>query len=134
MPLNIDSALGIHTEALRVRARRAELLASNLANADTPGYKARDVDFRAALGQAELQMQGTQSVVRTHANHIDTAAGVQAGGEALYRTPSQPSLDGNTVDVQREQVEFAQNSIQYQASLRFLGDKFKALRGAIRGE
>ncbi|OOZ41496.1 flagellar basal-body rod protein FlgB [Solemya pervernicosa gill symbiont] len=134
MPINIDSALGIHSEALRVRARRAELIASNLANADTPNYKARDIDFKAALGQAQDQMLGMQGMNRTHSNHITSASSGGVGMEPAYRVPNQASLDGNTVDVHVEQAEFSENSIQYQASLRFLGDKIKAIRGAIRGE
>lgn len=133
MPISIDSALGIHQEALRLRARRAELLASNLANADTPNFKARDVDFKAALSQATQDMGMTQPT-RTHAGHMSLTSGNLPGGEALYRVPSQPSLDGNTVDVQAEQAAFAQNSVQYQASLQFLSSKFKGLLGAIRGE
>ena len=131
MSISIDSALGIHQDALRVRARRAELLASNIANADTPNYKARDIDFRAALGQAR---EALTQPVRTHANHLSTPGARQPGGEPLFRVPNQPSLDGNTVDLQAEQAAFAQNSVQYQASLQFLGSKFKGLLTAIRGE
>lgn len=131
MPISIDSALGIHQEALRIRARRAELLASNIANADTPNYKARDIDFKAALGQARDALSQPD---RTHARHLSVGGGRPAGGETLFRVPTQPSLDGNTVDLQAEQAAFAQNSVQYQASLQFLGSKFKGLLTAIRGE
>lgn len=131
MPLSIDAQLGIHADALRVRARRTELLASNIANADTPNYKARDLDFRAALEQA----RGAQSSAlrTTHASHISTAA---LGGalEVGYRVPYQASLDGNTVDSQQEQAAFAENSVRYQATLTFLNAKVNSLRGALKGE
>ncbi len=134
MALDIDSALGIHPEALRLRARRAEILASNLANADTPGYKARDIDFKAALSQAQGAVQGT-TLARTEPGHMGGVGGVGLpGGPLLYRNPSQPSLDGNTVDVQSEQAAFAENAVHYQASLRFLNDRIKGLLTAIKGE
>ena len=131
MPISFDSALGIHQQALAVRARRAEYLASNIANADTPGYKARDIDFRQAFSQAQA-MKGT-TVARTHSQHIspDIAAG---NTQTLYRIPHQPSMDGNTVDAQIEKSEFADNALRYQASLSFLDGKFKGLLRAIKGE
>lgn len=128
MALSFDKALGIHAEALQVRSRRLELLASNLANADTPNYKARDIDFRAALGDVQ---QGL-AIRRTHAAHISTGAAGQ-GMEPQYRVPSQPSLDGNTVDPQLEQAAFSQNAVQYQASLDFLNARFRGLRNALGG-
>jgi flagellar basal-body rod protein FlgB len=131
MALSFDKALGIHADALQVRSRRLELLASNLANADTPNYKARDIDFRAALGQA--QQGETVSVRRTHAAHLsDGASGL--GMEPQYRVPNQPSLDGNTVDPQLEQAAFSQNAVQYQASLDFLNARFRGLRNALGGD
>ena len=134
MPLNIDSALGIHQEALRIHARRAELLASNLANADTPNFKARDIDFKAALNQAQGQMQ-MQGLDRTEPGHMSGTTGSNLpGGAAMYRVPNQPSLDGNTVDVQAEQAAFSENAVRYQASLRFLNDRIKGLLTAIRGD
>jgi len=133
MPINFDSALGIHADALRVRAQRAELLASNLSNADTPGYKARDIDFRAALKTAEM---GSASTLATSKhNHIQPNLGLQSSNPSIqYRTTVQDSLDGNSVDEQIEQAQFMQNAIQYQASLDFLGGKFNGLLKAIRGE
>ncbi|MGD8497730.1 MAG: flagellar basal body rod protein FlgB [Chromatiales bacterium] len=131
MPLSIDAHLGIHADALAVRSRRTELLASNIANADTPNYKARDVDFRAALEQARGAQSG--GLRTTHANHISTAA---FGGamEVGYRVPFQPSLDGNTVDPQQEKAAFAENTVRYQTTLTFLNSKINSLRGALRGE
>ena len=131
MPISFDSALGIHQQALAVRARRAEHLASNIANADTPGYKARDIDFRQALSQAQA-VKG-MTVARTHSQHI-SLDGASGNTQTLYRIPYQPSLDGNTVDAQIEKSEFADNALRYQASLSFLDGKFKGLIRAIKGE
>ena len=132
MPISFDSALGIHDDALLLRSRRAELLASNIAHADTPNYKARDIDFAAVLDKASAQQRVTMKT--THTGHLPAPGAGLAGGEALYRVPHQASLDGNTVDAQMEHAAFAENTIQYQASLTFLGGRFKGLRGAIRGE
>ncbi|MEJ2344672.1 MAG: flagellar basal body rod protein FlgB [Gammaproteobacteria bacterium] len=132
MPINFDTALGNHVAALRIRARRAELLASNLANADTPNYKARDIDFRAALQQA--QQGGGLGLVTDNPRQIRTAGQSQPGGEALYRVPSQPALDGNTVDVQVERAAFADNAVRYEATLQFLGGRFKSMIQAITGK
>jgi flagellar basal-body rod protein FlgB len=131
MALSFDKAIGIHAEALQLRARRLELLASNVANSDTPNYKARDIDFRAALSHAG-QAQGV-GMTRTHASHLP-ATGAMGAVEVKYRIPSQPSLDGNTVDPQLEQAAFAENAVQYQASLDFLNDRFRGLRKALKGE
>jgi flagellar basal-body rod protein FlgB len=132
MPINFDSALGIHADALRIRSQRAELLASNLANADTPNYKARDIDFKSAMKMASSdQLSGMQT---TNTNHIQSSRGSFASPAVQFRTAMQDSLDGNTVDEQVEQAQFMQNSVQYQASLDFLGGKFKGLLTAIKGE
>lgn len=130
MSISFDKTLGVHPEALKLRARRLEMIASNLANADTPNYKARDLDFRAALQHAT--QQGGVQMQRTNAAHFGPAANGMP--ETLYRVPSQPSLDGNTVDPQLEQAAFSQNAIQYQASLDFLNSRFRSLRTALRGE
>ncbi len=131
MPISFDSALGIHQQAVAVRAQRTEMLASNIANADTPGYKAKDIDFRAALQNAQTQSVGT--LKRTHANHIQSNMNA-ASSETLYRVPNQPSLDGNTVDEQLEKSAFAENAMRYQASITFLDRKFKGMLAAIKGE
>ena len=131
MPISFDSALGIHDNALLLRSRRAELLASNLANSDTPGYKARDIDFKAALSNAQLQTSGSLSA--THSQHIQISSTTD-GSEVLYRVPNQSSLDGNTVDAQMEKSAFAENAMRYQASLTFLDGKFKGISAALKGE
>ncbi|MGA7800105.1 MAG: flagellar basal body rod protein FlgB [Gammaproteobacteria bacterium] len=136
MPLNIDSALGIMPEALRLREQRSEVLASNLANADTPNYKARDFDFKAALTQATSGTAANGHLALTTDNPRQLqAAGALAGGAQLqYRIPDQPALDGNTVDSQQEKASFAQNAVQYQATLTFLSGRIKGLMGAIKGD
>ena len=131
MALDLDKALGIHAQALVLRARRAEVLAANLANADTPGYKARDLDFRNALARAREGADGAALRV-THPRHLGGAE--PPGGELLYRLPLQPSVDGNTVDSQVEKAAFMENAVQYQATLSFLGGRFKGLLTAIKGE
>jgi flagellar basal-body rod protein FlgB len=111
MPMPLDSYLGVHPQALKLSAQRSEVLAANMANADTPNYKARDVDFKTAL-----------------------AASANGSTGGLYRVPLAPSLDGNTVDVHVEQANFAQNAIRYQSSLAFLSGKFRSLVTAITGQ
>ncbi|MDH4133531.1 MAG: flagellar basal body rod protein FlgB [Gammaproteobacteria bacterium] len=135
MPFNIDAALGIHPQALALRARRAEVLAANLANSDTPNYKARDIDFRAALSGA-VAAQGTNglTLAATDVAHQPGENGAGVNAALLYRTPMQPSIDGNTVDQHLEYSQFAQNALQYQASLTFLGGRIKTLLTAIRGD
>lgn len=133
MPINFDSALGIHADAIRVRSQRAELLASNLANTDTPNYKARDIDFQSAMKMAASN-QSSSGMTTTNSKHFQTSTTQFDSPSVQYRTSMQDSLDGNTVDEQIEQAQFMQNSVQYQASLNFLGAKFKGLMSAIRGE
>jgi flagellar basal-body rod protein FlgB len=136
--INLDTYLGVHAQALKVREQRTELLARNLANADTPGYKARDIDFRAAL-EAHSTATGVPGTLRaTQATHIgggDSALAPDSTSAFLrYRTPLAPSLDGNTVDAQLEQAAFADNAVRYQATLQFLSSKFRSLMTAITGQ
>ncbi len=130
MAINFDNALGVYPLALKFREQRGELLASNLANADTPNYKARDMDFQAVLKgvqSPQLKLAVTQQA------HLQ-AQGVNSGARPQYRVPSQPSLDGNTVEAEQEQLRYAENALNYQFSLRLLTDKFSGLTSAIRGE
>ena len=121
---------GIHTQALALWQRRAEVLSANLANADTPNYQARDIDFRAALGAADSG--GSLALAAPTSGQIDSASANSA--QALkYRVPMQPSLDGNTVDAETEQAAFAENSVRYQASLTFINAQIRQLRTAITG-
>ena len=133
MPINFDSALGIYADALRIRSQRAELLASNLANVDTPNYKARDIDFKSALKLASEQSQDNQ-LDTTNSKHIATNNSTPFSPAIKYRVNTQDSLDGNTVDEQTEQAAFMQNAVQYEASLQFLGGQFRSLITAIKGE
>lgn len=125
-----DSLFGLHTQALDTWQKRGEVLASNLANADTPGYLARDVDFKKALASAS----GTDSTLPltiTQQGQIDPQK--QAAQQLAYRVPTQPSMDGNTVDTQVEQANFAANGVHYQASLSFITAQIHMLRTAITG-
>ncbi|MEG0861796.1 MAG: flagellar basal body rod protein FlgB [Pseudomonas sp.] len=135
MSISFDKALGIHEKALGFRAQRAEVLANNIANADTPNYKARDMDFASVLAaQAEKTSKGHFSLDRTNSRHIE-AEGLSVGDESLqYRTPMQPSIDQNTVDAQLEQSSYAENAVGFQASFTLLNSKFKGLVSALRGE
>jgi flagellar basal-body rod protein FlgB len=136
MPLNINEYLGVHAAALDVRARRTELIANNLANADTPGYKARDIDFREAMARASGgKSTGGVHLSTTQPGHIGGATCAEATGnpDLKYRTPLAPALDGNTVDAQLEQAAFAENAVRYQATLTFLNNKFRGLLTAILG-
>ncbi|MBS8239319.1 flagellar basal body rod protein FlgB [Marinobacter lipolyticus] len=132
MAISFDNALGIHPQALMAREKRGEVLANNLANADTPGFKARDVDFRAMMEKAQQEASGF-GMSRTHESHMDTTAGGM-DSELLYRTPHQPSVDGNTVDAQQEQSRFMRNAMDYQASFQFLNSKISGLKKALSGQ
>lgn len=131
MAFDLDKALGIHPQALSLRAHRAELLANNIANADTPNYKAVDIDFKTALANAG---SGVLPLATSTSHHIQTASDNSARYETLYRAPLQPALDGNTVDTQVEQAEFARNAVQHQASLTFLSGKLNGILTAIKGQ
>ena len=130
--INFSNALGIHEQALNLRVKRAEVLANNLANADTPGFKARDINFKSVL-------QGVHSggnKLGLHTTHGAHMGGGSAAGSAelLYRTPLQPAIDGNTVDPHHESAEFAKNAMDFAASFRLLNGKFSGLSKAIKGE
>jgi len=135
MPLNLDSYLGVQSTALKVQGQRMEVLANNLANVDTPNYKARDIDFRQAMAQAgspgaSLPLTATSS---THLSGASPTGDTDGSGAMKYRVPLAPSLDGNTVDAQLEQAAFADNSVRYQATLTFLSSSLKSLMTAITG-
>lgn len=130
MAFSFADAFGIHAQAVTVRTRRMQIIASNLANADTPGYQARDLDFRQVLRNENSSIR----TVRTHARHLqDTAGDGVTNGQLKYRIPLQPSVDGNTVESQFEQAAFADNAIRLQASLRFLDGRIRSLSDAITG-
>jgi flagellar basal-body rod protein FlgB len=122
----MESILGVHEAALLFRAKRMEVLAANLANADTPRYQARDVEFSAVLDGAARQLQ------TTNPRHIGADA-LTARDSLQYRIPHQPSLDGNTVEADLELARYAENAVSYQASLLFANGKISTLRAALSG-
>lgn len=117
--------------ALKLRAQRQQLLAANIANADTPGYKAVDFDFAAALGRAGASRVG---LATTRPGHLTGPVRAFAGVDLKYRIPVQDSIDGNTVEVDRETALFTENALAYQASAQFLGDTIRSMRLAISGQ
>jgi flagellar basal-body rod protein FlgB len=131
-----DSIFGIHERALMVRRDRSEVLANNLANADTPNYKARDIDFRKAINEAyvEQDRRFKPDMQRTHSKHLEGFAELSTSDYLRYRMPTQPSLDGNTVESHIEKAKFAENAMQYQATLEFVDSRIKSISGALRGE
>jgi flagellar basal-body rod protein FlgB len=150
MRTSLDSYLGIHPQALTLEAQRNELLAANLANVDTPNYKARDLDFKAALASASgsttatnaaplaLRASDSSGALGSPAATIDIAGSTggtdsSASAALKYRVPMASALDGNTVDEQLEQTSFAENSVRYQATLTFLNGKLRDLMTAITG-
>jgi len=135
----LDNALSFHESALRIRAQRQELLAANIANADTPNYKARDFDFASALKNA---MSGTSSSTvsptKTSEMHMgsssDTPSIPSQSGDIQYRNTVQGSVDGNTVDMDVERNQFADNAIRYEASLIMINGQIKKMLAAIQGQ
>ena len=133
MPISFDRAFSIHDDALLLRGQRSSILASNIANADTPNYKARDVDFGAMLRSASQQQSDKVVLVSTHRDHIAPSSGV-AQPALMYRNPLHPSLDGNSVDAHVEQAKFAENAMLFQTSFTFLNSKVNGLMKALKGE
>ncbi|MDD5299480.1 MAG: flagellar basal body rod protein FlgB [Gallionella sp.] len=130
----LDDALRFHQTALNLRAARQELLASNIANADTPNYKARDIDFASALQNALAGTSPKLPVVQTSPMHLGgNAGGSILGSPVMYRRPVQPSADGNTVDMDVERAQFTDNALRYEASIKFAGDELKDMLAAIQG-
>jgi flagellar basal-body rod protein FlgB len=125
-----ENVFGIHEQALLLQGQRIGILATNLANADTPNYKARDIDFSAVLAHSDatpLRMATTQ------ASHIAMNDGATASADLKYRNPYQASLDGNTVEMPVEQAAFSENSVRYQASLGFINGTIASMTLAING-
>lgn len=138
----LDKAFGIHQQAMLLRGKRATVLASNIANADTPNYKAKDMDFNAILKSAgQTLRQSHVNMKTTSSKHMATSANqhgqihiMGTSADLKYRVPYQSSLDGNTVETQAEKARFSENSVRYQASVQFLSGKIKGLLSALRGE
>ena len=132
----LTDALDFQAQALTLRSERQRLIASNIANADTPGYIARDMDFAKTLQAATASLP--QRVATSHAGHIGSAAtglnGGRVGAELLYATPGQTNLDRNTVDMDRERASFADNMVKYEATLRFINSSVRTQLSAITGQ
>ena len=136
MSFSLDAYLGVQQDALKVQSKRMEVLAKNLANVDTPNYKAQDIDFKTALAQAGSP-GSSLALKTTSANQIGnnaTTGDLDNSAALKYRVPLAPSLDGNTVDEQMEQAAFADNTVRYQATLTFLSGSLKDLVTAITGQ
>ncbi len=133
MPISFDRAFSIHDDALLLRGQRSSILASNIANVDTPHYKARDIDFAAVLRSASQQQSEQVVLASTHRDHIAPVNTVTEPA-LKYRNPLHPSLDGNTVDAHVEQARFAENAMLYQTSFTFLNGKVNGLMKALKGE
>ncbi|MDQ6685786.1 MAG: flagellar basal body rod protein FlgB [Pseudomonadota bacterium] len=132
----ITDTLEFQGQALSLRAERQRLIASNIANADTPGYIARDMDFAKTLQAASGGLPA--AVATTHTGHIGSGgaalSGARVGSALVYATASQTSLDRNTVDMDRERASFADNSIKYEATLRFINANVRTTLAAITGQ
>ncbi len=134
----LDEALHFQQTALRLRAERQQVLASNIANADTPNYKARDIDFSSALKQAvtTASAPAAGALVKTSPLHLaGNPAGLTASGvPVMYRTAAQGSVDGNTVDMDNERSQFADNALRYEAGVTFAAGQLKKLLSAVQGQ
>ena len=131
----MTATLDFQAAALSLQAQRAKVLASNIANADTPNYQAKDFDFSAALAQAtQAASQSPNQLVRTDPAHLSSAGTAAAEPALQYRQPLQAALDGNSVDLDTERAAFAENSLRYEASVRFLNGQIKTMLTAINGQ
>ncbi|MFN0302511.1 MAG: flagellar basal body rod protein FlgB [Burkholderiales bacterium] len=134
----ITKGLDFQSQALVLRAERQKVLAANIANSDTPNYKATDFDFGAALRAATAGASSTSragSLARTDSKHVDPAAGQSGGMRTLqYRVPVQSAIDSNTVDMDLERMQFADNAVRYEATLKFINSHIRTMLSAIRGD
>ncbi|SFT57111.1 flagellar basal-body rod protein FlgB [Kosakonia arachidis] len=131
----LDAALRFQQEALNLSAQRQEILAANIANADTPGFQARDIDFSSELKKVMERGRAENSGVAltlTSSRHIPAQNISAPSADLLYRIPDQPSLDGNTVDMDRERTQFADNSVKYQTGLTVLGGQIKSMMSVLQ--
>jgi flagellar basal-body rod protein FlgB len=130
MAISFTKVLGTHEQALHIRSAKATLIAGNIANADTPHYKARDIDFSQALQQSKNAV----TLQATNTKHFGFQAGSAAPLDVQYRVPTQGSFDGNTVDMDMEKAAFSENSIRYLSTLKFLSGRIQTITRSIRGE
>jgi flagellar basal-body rod protein FlgB len=126
-----DNVFGIHEKALLLHGQRLGVLAANMANADTPNYKARDIDFGAVLSGTDEQ---PLAVAVTQPNHLTIGSGESVAADLKYRNPYQASLDGNTVEMPVEQAAFSENNVRFQASLMFINHQIAGMQLAIAGQ
>jgi len=135
---NMTSGLDFQAQALVLRAERQRIIASNIANADTPGYVARDLNFKEAMNNAlggSLHASSTSNNSTTHPQHIALGNAGSSGPSTLaYVAQTQPSLDGNSVDLDRERASFVDNAVRYEATLRFINNDSKTILSAIQGQ
>jgi len=127
----LTDALDFQAQALVLRAERQRLIASNIANADTPGYVARDMDFARALREATGRAHAVAPAV-TQARHLAVAGGARAEPQLLYTQPVQDNLDHNSVDMDRERAAFADNTVKYEATLRFINAQARTMLDAMK--
>jgi len=132
MSISIDRAFSVHDNALVLRSRRTSIIASNIANVDTPNYKAKDMDFDSMMKRAQSNSSHF-SMTTTSNKHLSNHKSF-SNQEFLYRNNLNPSLDGNTVDMHIEQAKFSENAVKYQASFTFLNGKINSLLAAIKGQ
>ncbi len=131
MSINFQKAFGTYEAALKLRSQRAEVLSANLANADTPNFKARDFDFHQAL---KTQLDNTGGLRANHSGHLNSQGQATGGMNLQYRVPTQPSIDGNTVDEHAEHGEFMQNSLEFQVAFTLLNSRLKGMMNVIKGD
>ena len=134
MSSRLDEAMRFHQTALNTRAYRQQVIASNIANADTPNYKARDVDFREALKGAMAGKSGNLALNATSARHLADAGASPLEANLKFRNDQQGAVDGNTVNMDVERSAFAENAVQYQASVTFINGLITGMQRAIQGQ
>lgn len=132
----LDNELRFQQDAMSLRAERQQVLANNIANADTPNFRARDFDFSTELASSlqKQHMGSGMALATTSDRHLQASSNSMSSRELLYRVPDQPSLDGNTVDMDRERAQFTDNTVRYQASLTFLTSRLQSLKTAMQSE
>jgi len=128
----LTDSLNFQTQALSLRSERQRLLASNIANADTPGYQARDMDFASALREATAGKGIPGAMAATQSGHMAPAAGARSDSQKLYSTAAQTNLDSNSVDMDRERANFADNAVKYEATLRFISGSVRTTMDAMK--
>jgi flagellar basal-body rod protein FlgB len=129
----LTKSLDFQSQALVLRSERQRLIASNIANADTPGYIARDMDFSRALREATGQIEPKATLKTTAAGHLSLNNGAKSEAQLGYSLAAQTNLDSNSVDMDRERANFADNAVKYEATLRFINGSVRTMLDAIKG-